>query len=173
MTSESRPDPLRWRDKPVISSTEEGGQTTMSFDKRAEPGGRLLLGEFDDADGTGSAEQPTQPMVAVDSSAQENSAQDRSVLVAACIDVFDAIGSNALRQQLLGALAAAGVTAVDVPANTRFDPSHHKAIDLLATDEEALGGLVAETERMGFVDRGRRLRWPEVLVYQFTSGEGQ
>jgi molecular chaperone GrpE len=147
----------------------------MSFDKRAAPGGRLLLGERDNADGTGSAHQtaPTQPMPVLGSPAEASSAQDRAVLVAACIEVFDSLGSNALRQQLLGALAAAGVTAVDVPAHTRFDPSHHKAIDMRATDEEALAGLVAETERVGFVDRGRRLRWPEVLVYQFSSGEGQ
>jgi len=92
------------------------------------------------------------------------------VLVAACIEVFDAIGSQALRQQLLRALADAGVSAVEVAPQTRFDPAQHKAADVLLTDDETLVGLVAETERPGFVDRGRRLRWPEVLVYQSGSG---
>ena len=146
----------------------------MSFENRVAPAGRLLIGELDDADATEPAGQIVLPPAPQPAAAPDDQAvHDRDVLVKACIDVFDAIGSNALRQQLLAALATAGVTAVDVASNTQFDPSHHKAIDILATDDQALGGLVAETERMGFLDRGRRVRWPEVLVYQFTSGEAQ
>jgi molecular chaperone GrpE (heat shock protein) len=71
----------------------------------------------------------------------------------------------------LDALADVGVKAIEVPAGTRFDPERHRAADTVMTEEETLAGVVAQTERLGFVDRGRRLRWPEVLVYQ-TAGDG-
>src|SRR6478672_3784141 len=100
-------------------------------------------------------------------------AHDRDVLVAACIDACDTVTSQAIRQRLLGALAEVGVTAVEVPAGTRFDPESHRAADILMTEDETLDGLVAETERLGFVDQGRRVRWPEVLVYQTTSDRGR
>jgi molecular chaperone GrpE len=98
---------------------------------------------------------------------------DRDVLVAACIDACDAVTSPAIRQRLLDALAEVGVTAVEVPAGTRFDPASHRAADTLMTEDDTLDGLVVETERLGFVDRGRRVRWPEVLVYQTTSDPGR
>src|SRR5690348_6124561 len=96
--------------------------------------------------------------------------RDRDILVAACIDACDAVTSRAIRQRLLAALADVGVTAVDVPAGTPFDPALHRAADTLMTDEQTLAGLVAQTDRLGFIDRGRRVRWPEVLVYQ-TAGD--
>src|SRR5215471_8103457 len=57
--------------------------------------------------------------------------RDRDVLVAACIDACDSVTSQAIRQRLLEALAEVGVTAVDVPAGTRFDPAEHRAADTL------------------------------------------
>lgn len=95
---------------------------------------------------------------------------DRQALVAACIEASDAVATKALRAQLLAALAAAGVTPVEVPANSPFDPTQHKAADTIPTDSENLAGLVAETERPGFIDRGERIRWPEVVVYRLESG---
>ena len=106
-------------------------------------------------------------------SAGAKPARDRDVLVAACIDVCDAVTSQAVRQRLLGALEDVGVTAVDVPAGTRFDPALHRAADTVMTEVETLAGLVAETERLGFFDRGRRVRWPEVLVYQTGPDPGR
>jgi molecular chaperone GrpE (heat shock protein) len=89
--------------------------------------------------------------------------------VSACIDAADAVPGLALRQQLIDALAQSGVTSDDVAPETPFDPQQHKAADTRITDQERLAGLVAETERPGFTDRGRRLRWPEVIVYQTES----
>lgn len=99
----------------------------------------------------------------------ETLVSDRNTLVGACIEASDAANSDSLRKELLTALAASGVTAVEVPAGTPFDPSLHKAADTRFTEEEGLAGLVAETERRGFTDRGQRLRWPEVVVYQSES----
>lgn len=99
----------------------------------------------------------------------ETLTSDRDTLIEACFEALDAATSESLRKQLLAALAASGVTAVEVPARTPFDPSLHKAADTRLTKDQSLAGLVAETERPGFVDRGNRLRWPEVVVYQTES----
>jgi hypothetical protein len=98
--------------------------------------------------------------------------RDREVLIEACVEVADAVPSVALRAQLLDALEAAGVSAVDVAANTRFDPAQHRASDSRATDRPDLDGLVVQTERLGFVDRGRRLRFPDVVVYRSLRRAG-
>lgn len=97
--------------------------------------------------------------------------RDRDLLVDACIAAFDATESRSTRQQLLHALSQAGVDLVDVPPNARFDPDEHRAADTRMTDRRSFDGLVAETERAGFVDRGRRVRWPEVIVYKFSPRE--
>lgn len=92
--------------------------------------------------------------------------RDRERLVAACISAVDMAPGQGERQQLLHALAGAGVTAIEVPARTRFDPAEHKAAEAVPSPEPGLDGLVAGTERCGFLDRGRRVRWPEVIVYR-------
>jgi hypothetical protein len=97
-------------------------------------------------------------------------AADRQRLVNLCIEAADVLGTGALHQRLIDALAESGVTAVEVPAETPFDPTLHKATDRRMTEREHLVGLVAETERAGFVDHGQRLRWPEVVVYQLDAG---
>ena len=75
------------------------------------------------------------------------------------------VDSDALREQLVDALADAGVTPVDVPAGEPFDSSRHHAIGRLDTADPARHNLVARTERSGFVDRGKRLRYPDVVVF--------
>ena len=132
---------------------------------------RLLAPEPPHRDALAPGEDRASSRAPLAAAAQTGSMRDREVLVAACIHVCDVLGRDALSQHLLGALADAGVTAVDVPVETRFDPAQHKAADTLVTDKQTLAGLVAETERLGFVDRGRRVRWPEVLVYQLGSGQ--
>jgi molecular chaperone GrpE len=111
------------------------------------------------------------PEPSVGAAAASGGARDRKLLVDACIDAFDISESTAVRTQLLDALRRAGVDPVEVPANARFDPTKHRAADTRATDRKAFDGLVVETERVGFVDRGRRVRWPEVVVYKFASRE--
>jgi molecular chaperone GrpE (heat shock protein) len=61
-------------------------------------------------------------------------------------------------------LAAVGVTALR-PDGQRFDPAYHEAGGTVATEDDALDGVVAETEVVGFTDRGEVLRAPIVTVY--------
>jgi hypothetical protein len=42
-------------------------------------------------------------------------------------------------------------------------------VDSLPTSNPALDHRVARTERVGYVDRGRRIRDPEVLVYRLEE----
>jgi len=97
--------------------------------------------------------------------ADANADRDRSILVEACIEVSDTVPSASLREELLEALERAGVQAVEVPAGEPFDPKRHRAAGRVPTSAPERENLVAETERPGFVDRGRRLRPPSVLVY--------
>lgn len=94
-----------------------------------------------------------------------NAERDRSILVEACIEVSDVVPSASLREELLEALERAGVQAVDVPRGEPFDPKRHRAAGRVPTAARERENLVAETERLGFVDRGRRVRPPSVLVY--------
>jgi hypothetical protein len=95
--------------------------------------------------------------------------RDRSVLVTACMQVSDLVASDALREQLTDALAEAGVTSIDVPVGEQFDSSRHHAVGMVKTSDKTRHNLVAKTERAGYFDRGRRLRYPDVLVF---SAEG-
>lgn len=96
---------------------------------------------------------------------------DRAVLVRACMDVSDAVPSAALREQLVDALAEVGVVPVEVAAGERFDSSRHRAVGRVQTSDRACHDLVARTERAGYVDRGKRLRYPDVLVFNADGGK--
>jgi hypothetical protein len=95
---------------------------------------------------------------------------DRAALVRACMDVSDAVPSPALREQLVDALAEVGVVPVEVAAGERFDSSRHRAVGRVRTSDRACHDLVAKTERAGYLDRGKRLRYPEVLVFNADGG---
>jgi hypothetical protein len=101
-------------------------------------------------------------------SANTNAERERSILVATCIEVSDTVPSTSLREELLEALERVGVEAITVRAGEPFDPKRHRAAGRVPTAEPERENLVAETERPGFVDRGRRLRPPSVLVFHRT-----
>jgi molecular chaperone GrpE (heat shock protein) len=98
-------------------------------------------------------------------SREGHSTRDRATLIKACLDVSDLLDSDALREQILDALAEVGVRPVVVAAGEPFDSSRHRAVGTVPTTDAAFHNLVAGTERAGFSDRGRRLRWPDVLVF--------
>ena len=74
------------------------------------------------------------------------------------------LANQALAERIEEGLAAVGVTALR-PDGQRFDPTYHEAGGTVATEDEALDGVVAETEVVGFSDRGELLRAPIVTVY--------
>ena len=109
----------------------------------------------------------TSPAPRADSSTDQD--RERAALVKACMNVSD-LATGALREQLVGALIEAGVNPIDVPAGERFDSSRHHAVGRVVTKDRSLHNLVAETERTGYVDHGRRLRYPEVVVWADDGG---
>jgi molecular chaperone GrpE len=89
---------------------------------------------------------------------------ERRSLVALCLYALDRARSAGVAERLEEGLAGVGVTALR-PDGKRFDPAHHEAGGTVSTTDETLDGLVAETEVVGFSDRGELLRAPIVTVY--------
>jgi molecular chaperone GrpE len=89
---------------------------------------------------------------------------ERRALVQLCLYALDRARSAGVVERLEEGLAAIGVTALR-PDGERFDPSRHEAGGTLPTQDPSLDGVVAETEVVGFSDRGRTLRAPIVTVY--------
>jgi hypothetical protein len=89
---------------------------------------------------------------------------ERRSLVQLCLYALDRARSAGVVERLEEGLAGVGVDAIR-PDGVRFDPTYHEAGGTVATEDEALDGLVAETEVVGFSDRGEVLRAPIVTVY--------
>lgn len=90
---------------------------------------------------------------------------DRATLVQLCLYALDRARSDGVAERIERGLAEIGITPLR-PDGQPFDPSHHEAAGTVVTDDPALAGLIAETEVVGFVDHGRVLRAPVVIVYQ-------
>jgi molecular chaperone GrpE len=93
---------------------------------------------------------------------------ERKLLVQLCLYALDRARSTGVAERIEEGLAAVGVTALR-PDGQRFDPTYHEAGGTLATEDEGLDGVVAETEVVGFSDRGEVLRAPIVTVYNRTA----
>jgi hypothetical protein len=89
---------------------------------------------------------------------------ERKSLVHLCLYALDRARSSGVAERIEEGLAAVGVTALR-PDGQRFDPAHHEAGGTVPTEDEGLDGVVAETEVVGFSDRGDVLRAPIVTVY--------
>jgi molecular chaperone GrpE len=100
---------------------------------------------------------------AVDAALEAALAERRS-LVQLCLYALDRARSAGVAERIEEGLAGVGVSAVR-PDGVRFDPAHHEAGGTVATADDSLDGLVAETEVVGFSDRGELLRAPVVTVY--------
>ena len=98
-------------------------------------------------------------------------ATDRDGLVRTIIEVRGQIQSVTLGDMLDRALATAGIQAVGADGEL-FDERRHRAVGTQATADRTLHDRIAATERPGYVDRGRLIRPPEVLVYQFADTGG-
>ncbi|HMJ75901.1 MAG TPA: nucleotide exchange factor GrpE, partial [Iamia sp.] len=87
----------------------------------------------------------------------------RVVLVEALIALRDKLPSAALGDEAAQALAAAGIVEVR-PEGMPFDPTHHRAVHQVATDDPARHNTVAAVERPGYSDGTSTIRQPEVVV---------
>ena len=109
---------------------------------------------------------PPEPEVpAVDLAAFEQLAAERKAMVALCLYAHDRARSSGVAERLEEGLAGVGVEAMR-PDGERFDPAVHEAGGTADTDDPTLDGVVAETEVVGFNDRGQVLRPPIVTVYK-------
>jgi molecular chaperone GrpE len=93
---------------------------------------------------------------------------ERKSLVALCLYALDRARSTGVAERIEEGLAAVGVQALR-PDGQRFDPTYHEAGGTVATEDDALEGVVAETEVVGFSDRGELLRAPIVTVYNRSA----
>jgi hypothetical protein len=90
---------------------------------------------------------------------------DRRALVQLCLYALDRARSDGVAERIERGLAGVGVLPVR-PDGEPFNPALHEAAGAVPTDDDALAGLIAETEVPGFTDQGRVLRVPVVMVYQ-------
>jgi hypothetical protein len=110
------------------------------------------------------AERPQSP----EALALDQALAERKSLVQLCLYALDRARSAGVVERLEEGLAGVGVDAIR-PDGVRFDPAHHEAGGTVATTDEALDGVVAETEVVGFSDRGDVLRVPVVTVYSKST----
>jgi molecular chaperone GrpE len=94
---------------------------------------------------------------------------DRTTLVRLCLYALDRARSDGVAERIERGLAGVGVTAVR-PDGRPFDPALHEAAGTTVTDDDGLVGLIAATEVAGFIDNGRPLRAPVVVVYRSRDG---
>ena len=90
---------------------------------------------------------------------------DRRVLLELLIYAWDRARSPGVWERLSAGLAAIDI-AVIRPDGEPFDASRHEAGGVEPTDDESLWDTVAETEVVGFSDRGEVIRDPVVVVYR-------
>ncbi len=100
--------------------------------------------------------------------ALDHALAERRSLVQLCLYALDRAKSPGVVERLEEGLAGVGVAAIR-PDGVRFDPAHHEAGGTVATTDETLDGVVAETEVVGFADRGDVLRVPIVTVYSKSA----
>jgi hypothetical protein len=90
---------------------------------------------------------------------------ERKALVQLCLYALDRARSPGVVERLEEGLSGIGVKALR-PDGDLFDPAHHEAGGTMPTQDVTMDGVVAETEVVGFADRGRLLRAPIVIVYK-------
>jgi molecular chaperone GrpE len=90
---------------------------------------------------------------------------ERESLVQLCLYALDRARSAGVAERLEEGLAGAGVAAIR-PDGDLFDPARHEAGGTVPTQDVTMDGVVAETEVVGFADRGKLLRAPIVTVYK-------
>jgi hypothetical protein len=112
--------------------------------------------------------EPDAPPPSMEAVALDQALAERKSLVQLCLYALDRAKSPGVVERIEEGLAGVGVSAIR-PDGVRFDPAHHEAGGTVATTDETLDGVVAETEVVGFSDRGDVLRVPIVTVYSKSA----
>jgi molecular chaperone GrpE len=98
----------------------------------------------------------------------DRSREERDRLVEICLTIADQTASGMLREQVEDALEEVGVIAFSADGE-RFDPSRHEAAGVTPTDDPEREGLVAETERPGYLDGDEVIRPARVVVWRGSA----
>jgi len=114
------------------------------------------------------AAEPNGVVESIDSQLMNQALAERKSLVQLCLYALDRARSTGVAERIEEGLAAVGVMALR-PDGQRFDPTYHEAGGTVATEDDGLDGVVAETEVVGFSDRGDLLRAPIVTVYNRSA----
>ncbi|WP_197523079.1 nucleotide exchange factor GrpE [Actinokineospora pegani] len=104
-------------------------------------------------------------LVSIAPEVYDQAVEERRSLVELALYAHDRARSSGVAERIEAGLAEVGVTALR-PDGVDFDPAVHEAGGTAETVDAALDGTVAETEVVGFSDRGRVLRPPIVTVYR-------
>ena len=143
----------------AVRAAEQQPQVQVGPQAGIASDGLVSGGDFTEPD-----EQPQSPAaIALDQALAE-----RKSLVQLCLYALDRAKSAGVAERLEEGLAGVGVDAIR-PDGVRFDPAFHEAGGTVATGDETLDGVVAETEVVGFSDRGDVLRVPIVTVYSKSA----
>jgi hypothetical protein len=110
-------------------------------------------------------EPVTPPERETEGAAGDRAREERDRLVEVCMTVADQTASGMLREQVEDALEEIGVTTFSAD-DERFDPSRHEASGVTPTDDPERDGLVAETERHGYLDGDEVIRPARVVVWR-------
>ncbi len=94
-----------------------------------------------------------------------DSADERRQLIDLLIYAWDRARSAGVWERLTVGLAQVGVEVIR-PDGESFDPNSHEVGGVEPTSDPLLHNTVAETESVGFRDRGRLIREPVVVVYR-------
>ena len=144
---------------PDLAATARTGGMRMGPDGTDPQGAASQMGVRPDEVDLVAAVDPIDPYGLL-----ETALAERRAVILLCLYALDRARSTGVATQLERGLAEVGIAAVR-PDGQRFDPAHHEAGGTVPTDDPELVGLIAETEAVGFMDHGRVLRAPVVLVY--------
>ena len=92
-------------------------------------------------------------------------AAERRLLIDLLIYAWDRARSPGVWERLSAGLEQVGVEVIR-PDGEPFDPASHEVGGVEPTTDPARHNTVAETEAVGFRDRGRLVREPVVVVYR-------
>lgn len=146
----------------VIADAVRAAEPELAPSTAQAPGtGIAADGVVGDGDFSDEAVEEADKALALD---LDRALSERKSLVQLCLYALDRARSAGVAERLEEGLAGIGVDALR-PDGDRFDPAHHEAGGTVAAEDESLDGVVAETEVVGFSDRGEVLRAPIVTVY--------
>lgn len=90
---------------------------------------------------------------------------ERRQLIDLLIYAWDRAKSPGVWERLTEGLGAVGVSILR-PDGESFDPARHEVGGVEPTEDDDLVDRIAETELVGFADRGQVIREPVVVVYR-------